>query len=261
MKNKTEPFKKSSEKSGKNSNKSLFYDYNLLRLSSSNPFSKNVTELVNYNKDIPGISTFYFPDIPLKPIYHIVKNDFKLIIVYLFFLLQCVVALAEEVGGTADDTQEEALTTSEEPSDVMSMITKKLTTWCKQYIDQGSSICNSEQYITPIFWFLVSTLFSIISGIFYRVCFCIRRSRRRRKRQKKIDEMEEEEEYQRELLEHQMHNMRMQQMLQMGQSLPFMGMMQGIPTQGKGKKNKKSKKKKENSMNNALQLGYQVVAQ
>ncbi|SCO72521.1 hypothetical protein, conserved [Plasmodium vivax] len=258
MKNKIEPFKKSSEKCGKNSNKSLFYDYNLLRLSSSNPFSKNVTELVKYNKDIPGISTFYFPDIPLKPIFHIVKNVFKLITVYLLFLLQYVVVLAEDEVAERENT-DEALTKNEDPSDVMSMITEKLTKWC-EYITLDSGICNNKQYITPIFFFLVSTLFSIISGIFYRFCFCIRRSRRRRKRQKKIDEMEEEEEYQRELLEHQMHNMRMQQMLQMGQSLPFMCTLQGIPTQSKGKKNKKSKKKKENSMNNALQLGYQVVA-
>ncbi|SCO67134.1 hypothetical protein, conserved [Plasmodium vivax] len=261
MKNKTEPSKKSSEKSGKNLNKSLFYDYNLLKLSSSNVFSKNVTVLVKYNKDIPGISTFYFPNIPLKPICHIVKNGFKLIIVHLLFLLQYMVVLAEEENEAAGESQEKGLAPSEEPSDVMSMLTKKLTTWCEGYMGKDSSICkDSKQYITPIFLFLVSTVFSIVSGIFYRFCFCIRRSRRRRKRQKKIDEMEEEEEYQRELLEHQMHNMRMQQMLQMGQSLPFMGTLQGIPTQSKGKKNKKSKKKKENSMNNALQLGYQVVA-
>ncbi|VUZ95688.1 hypothetical protein PVP01_0903400 [Plasmodium vivax] len=261
MKNKAEPFKKYSKKSGKNSNKSLFYDYNLLRLSSSNPFSKNVTKLVKYNKDISGLSTFYFPNIPLKPICHIVKNGFKLIIVHLLFLLQYMVVLAEEENEAAGESQEKGLAPSEEPSDVMSMLTKKLTTWCVEYIGLDSSTCSNGQFITPIFFFLVSTLFSIISGIFYRFCFCIRRSRRRRKRQKKIDEMEEEEEYQRELLEHQMHNMRMQQMLQMGQSLPFMGTLQGIPTQSKGKKNKKSKKKKENSMNNALQLGYQVVAQ
>ncbi|CAI7720317.1 hypothetical protein, conserved [Plasmodium vivax] len=260
MKNKTAPFKKSSKKSGKNSNKSLFYDYNLLRLSSSNPFSKNVTELVKYNKDIPGISKFYFPNIPLKPIYHIVKNVYKIITVYLLFLLQCVVALAEEENNEAGENEKGSLTTSEGPSDIMSQLTQKLTTWCNNFIDRDYNICDNKQLIISIFWFLVSTLFSIISGIFYRFCFCIRRSRRRRKRQKKIDEMEEEEEYQRELLEHQMHNMRMQQMLQMGQNLPFMGMLQGIPTQGKGKKNKKSKKKKENSMKNALQLGYQVVA-
>ncbi|CAG9476520.1 unnamed protein product [Plasmodium vivax] len=253
MKNNRKIIKRSSEKCKKYIQKSLYCENNLLRLNNHRICAANKKELKIYNNKVPKTFTFCFINLHLNSTYNVATTVLKLIVVYHIFLLQILVAMGEEgrteTGeATPDSSQSDSQESSKGDGNAISHLCKTIT---------GSEhFCKSEIMGTFGF-FIISTIFSIITGLFYRFCFCVRRccfgggSRRRRK------EMEEEERYETEMFNSQMRQLQMRQQM-MGQQMMGQPMAFPVLPQGNGKKKKKkSKKNKQNPMN-VFQVGYQA---
>ncbi|VUZ95687.1 hypothetical protein PVP01_0903300 [Plasmodium vivax] len=255
MKNNRKKINGSSEKCKKYIRKSLYCENILLSLNNHRICATNKEELKIYNnKVVPKTFTFCLLNFHLNSTYNVATNVLKLINVYHIFLLQIAAVMAEpgtEEGGGAD----RSISLQAESKGSLQESSKTLPQLCKYYTGLDS-ICESE-IMGTLGFFIISTIFSIITGLFYRFCFCVRRccfgggSRRRRK------EMEEEERYETEMFNSKMRQLQMRQQMMgqqmMGQPMPFPALAQG---NGK-KKKKKSKKNKQNSMNNVFQVGYQ----
>ncbi|CAI7720316.1 hypothetical protein, conserved [Plasmodium vivax] len=258
MKNNRKIIKRCSEKCKKYIQKLLYCENNLLSINNHRIFAANKKELKIYNNNVvPKTFTFCFLNLHLNYTYNVATNVLKLIKVYHIFLLQIAVAMAQE-GSTEERTHTSDLSEVQSP-DSLQGGGNAISQLCEK-ITGSKTICNNEMMGTLGF-FLISTIFSIITGLFYRFCFCVRRccfgggSRRRRK------EMEEEERYETEMFNSQMRQLQMRQQM-MGQQMmgqQMMGQPMSFPLlpQGNGKKKKKSKKNKQNSMN-VFQVGYQA---
>ncbi|SCO72520.1 hypothetical protein, conserved [Plasmodium vivax] len=254
MKNNRKIIKRSSEKCKKYIQKSLYCGNNLLSLNNHRICAANKKELKIYNNNVvPKTFIFCFLNLHLNSTYNVATNFLKLIILYHIFVLQCAVAKAEE--GPQEEDANGSNVSPVELQGLPSVRDAGISKLCTQLIGQ-SNFCNSE-IVGTVGFFLISTIFSVITGLFYRFCFCVRRccfgggSRRRRK------EMEEEERYETEMFNSQMRQLQMRQQM-MGQQM--MGQPMAFPVLPQGnskKKKKKSKKNKQNSMN-VFQVGYQA---
>ncbi|SCO67133.1 hypothetical protein, conserved [Plasmodium vivax] len=166
MKNNRKIIKRCSEKCKKYIQKLLYCENNLLSINNHRIFAANKKELKIYNNKFTKTFAFCFLNLHLNSTYNVATNVLKLIKVYHIFLLQIAVAMAQE-----DEATEGNVAISESPQGESQESSQKggnaITQLCTQ-ITKSEDFCTSEIMGTFGF-FIISTIFSIITGLFYRV--------------------------------------------------------------------------------------------
>ncbi|SCO72516.1 hypothetical protein, conserved [Plasmodium vivax] len=258
--------KKCSANSGKFIQKSICHEHSILSLNNSVTCVKDVTKTKNCNNNgIISEAPYYFFNLTLSSTYKSLAKCSKLIRTYYIVLFQFAVVLADESLSSQEgmsshlDVIQNLKKIAQVGENVTSFV-DKISSSCQNIFGTDSSVCNNPHYAISLFFFLISTFFSILFGLLNRVCcHCVKRSRARRKRNKIIQEKEEEQKYEMELLQRQMKLLQMQQQKmyqqQIGPFTPIPVIMQGAAAQDKEKK-KNSKNDKLNSMNSILKVGY-----
>ncbi|VUZ95683.1 hypothetical protein PVP01_0902900 [Plasmodium vivax] len=259
--------KKSSANFGNFIQKSICHEHNILSLNISAKCAKDVTITKDSNNNgIISETACSFFNLTLTSTYKSLAKYSKLIRTYHILLFQFAVALAND----AVDSKEEnsllpgslmnKLNQLNEAAQNVSSFVDKISNFCQSTFGETSVVCSNPHYAISLFFFLISTFFSIFFGLLNRVCcHCVKRSLERSKKNKIIQEKQEEEKYEMELLQRQMKLLQMQQQKmyqqQMGPFTPRPLVMQGAAAQNM-KKKKNSKNDKLNSTNYVLKVGY-----
>ncbi|SCO67129.1 hypothetical protein, conserved [Plasmodium vivax] len=257
--------KKSSANSENFIQKSINHVHNILSLNISAIWAQNVNTTENCNnKGIINERAYYFFNLTITSTCKSLAKYSKLIRIYHILLFQFALVLANNSLSMQDviPSLQGVRANLEQIKDVTEKVDSfvgKIFNFC-QSIFGSTGICNNPHYAISLFFFLISTFFSILFGLLNRVCcHCVKRSRVRRKRNKIIQEKEEEQKYEMELLQRQMKLLQMQQQKmyqqQMGPFTPRPVLMQGAAAQDM-KKNKNSKNDKLSSTNCVLKVGY-----
>ncbi|SCO72518.1 hypothetical protein, conserved [Plasmodium vivax] len=268
MKNQTNHFKKSARECIKVPHKSLYYSNKLLYLNCNWVYAEEGKEIKKYNCNF--ISGKKFPPYLLNfrfrvPYNNILIKIFELIYIYYFFILQFVVVMTQVTqmssgNGTESSGGVQVPTAGDVVTDPQAAITNNIKNLCNEYIN-APTICNSNELMGMLGFFIFSTLISLIFGIFRTCIFrcktcCIygtRSSRRKRM---------EEERQENDMFEKQMSSLQMRKQLLTRQQKSLQALMQGPQAQGKGKKKKKKSSKKEpENLTNVLSVGYMPVSQ
>ncbi|CAG9476519.1 unnamed protein product [Plasmodium vivax] len=266
MKNQTDQFKQSARECIKLSHKSSYYSNKCLYLNGNWVYAEEGKEIKKYNSNFISKKNFlsYLHNLRSNVTYiNILIKIFELIYIYYFFILQFVAVMAQDTQPEAGMGAEASVGTegSIDPqvvTDPQGAIAKKLSALCSQYI-QVQTICESNELMGMLGFFIFSTVISLIFGIFRRCIFrcktcCIygtRSSRRKRM---------EEERQENEMFEQQMSSLQMRKNLLTRQQKSLQALMQGSQGNDKKKKKKSSKKETEN-WTNVFGVGYMPVSQ
>ncbi|VUZ95685.1 hypothetical protein PVP01_0903100 [Plasmodium vivax] len=268
MKNQTDPFEQSAGDCIKLSHKSLYCSNKLLYLNDNWVYEEEGKEIKKYNSNFISEKFLrpYLFNLCLNVTYNnILIKIFELIYIYYLFILQFVVVMTQDTkmasqGTVETSTGTEVSTLTNVLKNPEEAITDKIKNLCNEYIDVPT-ICNSNELMGMLGFFIFSTVISLIFGIFRtcifrcKTCCIYGTSSSRRKRM-------EEERQENEMFEKQMSSLQMRKQLLTKQQKSLQALMQGPQAQGKGKKKKKksSKKEPENSTN-VFGVGYMPVSQ